>query len=469
MAYYYVKNGGTATGDAGRYATQQTGSFATLGAANYYGTIALAMAATTSPVDGDFINPSDVHLSSGTAHVTWFGAANSGEFVNVFTVSDLNINVSRRTGNYAEEVISSGSSDFLVGDNIRLSGLKVGISDDIIFKKNVILSDSIINSFPTGGTGSDIVTTGNSVQFKFFNVDVEAANNNCSILINRGNYFEMIGGSYLTTDTGISNFLEFDGAFQGNVVRISGVDITGVSGTLCANVGASNNDAMIDIVFDMCKLRTGVSFTNETFKSVGQRALFTRCSDSSAAAEYQYALCCFGGGTDASGGPGVEDDSAIFRNEDEAFTESNQKISYKIVTNSDASLGSPLWLDFPVLRYSELSAGATDTLRFYLTSNTALTDKDVYIEISYPDGTNKQTPNFLTSAPVTVGGTLDLMAAGTTLTTDSTSTWTGGLTNKYQIDLNTSVDVGADCLPIVKVYITKPSITIQIASEFGLS
>ena len=47
MAYYYVKNGGTATGDAGRYATQQTGSFATLGTANYYNDIITAIAATT--------------------------------------------------------------------------------------------------------------------------------------------------------------------------------------------------------------------------------------------------------------------------------------------------------------------------------------------------------------------------------------------------------------------------------------
>ena len=39
MAFYYVKNGGTAIGDAGRYATKQTGSFAGLGAANYYGAI----------------------------------------------------------------------------------------------------------------------------------------------------------------------------------------------------------------------------------------------------------------------------------------------------------------------------------------------------------------------------------------------------------------------------------------------
>ena len=55
MAFYYVKTGGTATGDAGRYASKQTGSFAGLGAANYYATITAALAATTAPVAGDYI------------------------------------------------------------------------------------------------------------------------------------------------------------------------------------------------------------------------------------------------------------------------------------------------------------------------------------------------------------------------------------------------------------------------------
>ena len=120
----------------------------------------------------------------------------------------------------------------------------------------------------------------------------------------------------------------------------------------------------------------------------------------------------------------------------------------------------------PLNKWSVLSGASTDTLRFYITSNTALTDKDIYIEINYPDGTNKQTPNFLSSAPTTVGGTLDLMATGTTLTTDGSSTWTGALSNLYQIDLDTSVDIGSDTYPIIKVYVTIPSVTIQLAMDF---
>ena len=458
MAYYYVKNGGTATGDAGRYATQQTGSFATLGTANYYNDIITALAATTPPASGDFVNPSDLHNYTILSTPNYAGIPSNPFFV--VAVDDANIDQARTSGNRFFEGSASSAVDVLI-NNMFISGGDIQAGDDMVVSGNNQVYDSSLQS---AGPGDVIRVNADGTSIDMMNSELSLQS---GMQLSNASELNFVNVTPSMSVAGLINGTFGNGG--GKVTWVSS-DLTNVTGFIFQGAGASQPvDDLIDVRFDLCKIATGVAFTSETFKSYNQRALFTRCSDSSAAAEYQYALCCFGGGTDASGGPGVEDDSAIFRNEDEAFTESNQKISYKIITNSDASLGSPLWLDFPVLRYSELSAGATDTLRFYLTSDTALTDKDIYIEVSYPDGTNKQTPNFISSAPTTVGGTLDLMATGTTLTTDSTSTWTGGLTNKYQIDLNTSVDVGADCLPIVKVYITKPSITIQIASEFGLS
>lgn len=457
MAYYYVKNGGTAVGDAGRYASQQTGSFATLGAANYYGSIELAIAASTSPVAGDFINPSDLHSFTSAGSIVYSGIESNPFYI--VCVDDANIDASRNTGNRAYESALVASGD-LSSVDCFLSGVELFAGDDFIFQKATTLNDC---KLVLAGTNDSISMQFQNTILEMINCEL-AFNSIASLIVARsGAIVNMSGGLVSTTTGGVTSLFGGDTSSAGGVtINFKGVDLAVVTGALLNGFGGNaSSDDFINASFDMCKISAGVAFTNEVFKNKNHRALFTRCSDSSAAAEYQYHLHAFGGD--------VDDDSAIFRNEDEAFTESNQKISYKIVTNSDASLGSPLWLDFPVLRYSKLSSGATDTLRFYLTSNTALTDKDIYIEVSYPDGTNKQTPNSLSSAPVTAGGTLDLMATGTTLTTDTTSTWTGGLANKYQIDLNTSVDVGADCLPIVKVYITKPSITIQIASEFGLS
>ena len=456
-SYYYVKNGGTATGDAGRYATQQTGSFATLGVANYYNDIQDAINATTPPNKGDFINFSDVHVYSQSVNLPYLGKSTNPYFL--ACVDDVNIDVGRTTGNRGEEQ-NTATTDVNITDSF-ISGLRVLSGDLIRFAGSSTLNDCVLGvDAPASNTVS---TVGDGVSVTLINTvlqcDDEAAT---AFILNGGAVAAMYGGGITTNSAGLSRMSAAGFISGGGSLTIVGADLSAVTGTLLADVGGSGgSDDNIVARFDMCKLAAGVAFTNEAFKSKGQRLLATRCSDSSAAAEYQYHLHAFGGD--------VDDDSAIFRNEDEPFTESNQKISYKIVTNADASLGSPLWLDFPVLRYSKLSAGATDTLRFYLTSNTVLTDKDIYIEVSYPDGTSKQTPNFLTSAPATVGGTLDLMATGTALTTDAASSWAGALSNLYQIDVDTSGDGGADCQPIVKVYVTKPSTTIHIASEFGLN
>ena len=73
----------------------------------------------------------------------------------------------------------------------------------------------------------------------------------------------------------------------------------------------------------------------------------------------------------------------------------------------------------------------------------------------YPDGTNKQTYNSATSAKVISGtNTVDPLAtSGTTLSTDSVSTWTSGLTYKYYVDVDTSGDAGADCMPMIFVFV----------------
>lgn len=454
MAFYYVKNGGTATGDAGRYASQQTGSFATLGAAGYYDNITAAIAATTSPLAGDFINVSNLHDFSVGAGIIYTGIPTNTFYITC--VQDGNINLSSDTTK-GKETASGGPSDFTPSDSF-ISCIEVVIGD--IFQPHN--SKFYGCKFNLTGGGNNMSTGGDGNHNLFIGCELAIDQISTDITINAGGSLSFIGGSVTTISAGLTSLLNAGFTNGGGTVLFEGVDVSSVTGALLSGVGASEtNDDLVSVRMDLCKIGSGVAFTDTTFKSYNQRALFTRCSDSSAAAEYQYHLHAFGGD--------VDDDSAIFRNEDEAFTESNQKISYKIVTNSDASLGAPLWFDFPVLRYSRLSAGATDNLRFYITSNTALTDKDIYIKISYPDGTNKQTPNFLSSAPTTVGGTLDLMVAGTTLTTDASSSWTGALSNLYQIDVDTSVDAGSDCQPIVKVYVTLPSVTIQIASEYGLS
>lgn len=457
MAYYYVKNGGTATGDGGRYASQQAGSFAGLGATGYYDNIQDAIDnATTTPTSGDYILVSDLHSFTAAGLITITGTSSNPFFV--VSVDDANIDAGRTSSNRASET-AGGTAD-VVFSNVFISGVRLFTQDDNIIQGNCVLYDCSLAASGSPDRLLSVASDGSSVRLIGGELDGGSNANTLPLHVQNGGLIEMINVDIVSTTS--LNFLTDRGFVAGGgTIHATGCNLSAVTGTLISNVGSSQSvDDNIDVHFDMCEIAAGVSFTNETFKSYDQRALFTRCTDSSAAAEYQYHLHAFGGD--------VDDDSAIFRNEDPAFEDSAQKISYKIVTNTDASLGSPLWFEFPNNRWAELSAGASDTLRVYVTSNDVLTDKDIYIEVSYPDGTNKQVSNLASSAPKTVGGTLDLMAAGTTLTTDGSSSWTGALSNLYQIDVDTSGDAGSDTVPLVKVYITKPSTTIQISSVYEL-
>lgn len=464
MSFYYVKNGGTATGDAGRYASQQSGSFAALGASGYYNDISDAINATTSPIAADFINFSDLHVISGTDNPAYVGLDGSTYYI--VCVDDANIDAARTSGNRGSEQ-NTGQTD-ITFTNAFASGLHVISADNITFVGSNVVYDCELEV--TGGNDIAVSPSGDGANVKLIGVTINCSSvgttNLRPMTCSGGGTINMVGGAVITASAGLQTLTHESFVNGGGAITLKGVDLTAVTGTLIANVGSSNlNDDTIDVRMDMCKIASGVAFTNETFKSHSNRALFTRCSDSSASAEHQYHLHAFGGD--------VDDDSTIRRAEDPAFEDSGVTISYKIVTNSDASIGSPLWFDFPNPRWAALSSAGADTLRLHIASTATLTDVDFRVELIYPDGTNRQTPNFFSTGPSTVGGVTDLMAAGTELTTDSGSDWRDGASaltghNEYILDIDTSGDVGADTVPVVRVYITKASTTIQLASIYAL-
>lgn len=442
--YYYVGPSGTATGDAGRYTTKQTGSFAALGTANYYATIAAALAATTAPVAGDYIVCSNLY-----AHDNVGGAiANSfptGGGITCMSVDDANC-----------DQYSAGAKEE-TNNIIRSSGTVtfIGFTHDtsVAIEANVNSHVTYIASTLNLTTTSDRVGgafDGASMELRYTTINCSASS--CGLEVSNGAIIRMYGGGF--TGTAITDLIP-SGSYAngGGVVEVYGADLSNVTGTLNNDGGTQSADDLIIVNIDMCKLAAAVTHST-SFANYNHFFKMTRSSDSSAAAEYQYTYKTIAGE--------LTDNSTTYRSDDEPFTQSNTRISYKAVTTSDCGQSAPFEFDFPVNRYSALSSASTDTLRFYVTTNTALTDVDMYVTVLYPDGTNKQTPNRVSSRAA------DYFGAGTTLTTDATSTWTSGLTNKYQIDVDTSGDAGADCVPVVKVYITKPSVTIHIASEYGL-
>lgn len=455
MAFYYVKNDGTATGDAGRYASRQTGSFATLGTANYYASVTAAQAATTAPVAGDEICISDVHSETTAATITLMGAVGTSALpIKYISVSDSNMDQAAVAA-AAQINVTGASSDIRFGtaDGSRQAfhGLWLKTEND-----NRCLQSNSINRFrkctleATGPTDIAVSITGDGSIMTLEQCTVLCGDSaTIPVRITGAGTVRMIGGSVTKTTGNIDNLIDGGAANGGFNFQAFGVDISKVSGYLFGNGGNAVTDDTIDITIDGCKINASLTgFIQQSLYGPAKNVSITRSSSSSAAASYQFYK--------NSDQHTVQQDTTFYRDSSTAFTDSGQKVSMKVVTAANADRVAPFFFELPA-RYAELSSASSDTLRLYLlSSDSGLTNNDVWANIIYPDGTNKEVFNFLSTT------TSDPIGTGTALTANSDS-WTGRTTEtRYQIDLDTSGDPGADCAPILRILVGKPSLTVYI-------
>lgn len=439
-AYYYVKSDGTATGDAGRYASKQTGTFAALGTTNYYVSINAALSATTPPVSGDFIVCSHLYDFDGGGS-TLTHACPTGAGLTIISVDDTAIDAylvgAKEQTNGA--ITTTGNAKYIGFEHDTANAINAGGNSSAIYVDSTLVLSS----------GSDYVgAVADGAIVEVINSTVSCANATNGIRVQNGAM--AVFRSTAFTGVNLTN-LVLTGSFAnaGGCASFYGCDVSIVTGTLNGDGSAQGVDDRIEVILDMCELDSGVA-SSVDFANYNQFFKMTRSSDVSAGHDYQFNLKTLSG--EAS------DNTSVTRDEDDAFAESGQRISYEIVTSTECNQATPFVMDFPNLRYAELSSVSSDTLRLFLTTNTTLTDNEFYVELAYPDGTSKNVTNSISSQNA------DYFAVGTTLTTDSSSTWTGGLSNDYQIDLSTSGDVGTDSVPHVRVYISKPSVTVHMAA-----
>lgn len=447
MAFYYVKNGGTATGDAGRYASQQTGSFASLGAAGYYDNIRAAMDATTTPTSADQISTSDIHSHAYSANTIYNGPT-SGLFVNIVSVSDTAIN-SYSIG--ADESASEGF-DLTFAGRLSFHGVSLLAGDDIQLIANNINLYIYDGSIGVNGTNDVFRIAGDGASMVLVNSVLMCNGTSASVDLSNGSYLKMIGGSVSTGD----RFLFSNWDSGGAKVDLIGVDLSQVATYILRFVGGSStNDDLVDINMLGCQINgTSPGFVEESFTNLSHKFSAFNCSSVSSESEYQFF-------TRTMQGDAVDQDSTgIHRNESTAFN-GGEKVSIKVTTTTNASKFNPMMFDLPA-RFMALSSASTDTARIYFAVSNAvtLTDSNCWAELIYPDGTSKQIYNLVSNR------NSDILAAGTAHTDDSgSSTWMSGgsaLTahNEYRMDINTSSDVGSDGVPILRVYLSEQSIDV---------
>ena len=453
MAFYYVKSGGTATGDAGRATTARTGSFAAMGASTYYDNISDAITAPTTPsVGGDSVYVSDTHTHTYASDPTITGEDTAG-LLKIISVSDTSSDT--YSAGAAETRTSSG--DFILAEGLYFSGVSLVVGDDLnlLSDARVTFEDFTITFEDSGsklnpnGDGCLLVMKNGTVTTTY------ASAWSSAMLLTNGCYVHWID-VLLTGDNGVTGLMLQGFSSGGGTAIFEGCDVSILTGQLLTSSGSNpQSDDLINVQFHGCKMNAGITAANEDFAKESQRISLFNSSSSSATAEYQFYQKALGGDLED------ESDAGIYRNESTSFP-SGTKASIKVTTNTDASMQTPFTFDLPA-RFAELSAASTDTIRIFfatLIANT-LTDTNIWAELIYPDGTNKQDYNYINNRNT------DIIAASPTNRTDdsASSTWKDGaidLTgyNEYRMDLDTSGDIGADCVPIIRIYVAEPSIIV---------
>jgi hypothetical protein len=221
-------------------------------------------------------------------------------------------------------------------------------------------------------------------------------------------YFYIINATIAATGT-VPTTIFAGGGLGGGFWIVRDTDISNITGNLISvNTGDS-----LQFYLENCKLANAVSVTLSNFSDAGSIYVHMHnCDSTSTNYRYFYAnyLVTY------------QQETTIVRTGSLA-TDGTVTISWKAVTTANSSYLQPS-VSEEIAQWNDL-VGNPLTATIYLTSNTALTNGDAWIEIEYPSQS---------AVPLGASSTTRAvpLAATTALTTD-TSVWGGAITNKYKI------------------------------------
>lgn len=444
MAWYYVKSGGTATGDAGRATTERTTSFTTMGASAYYDDVAEVInkvTPTTDIVGGDTISCSDLHAASTSGNVQWTFLASS--IVIIQSVDDTAANVLKAgaretfTSNGTLTFATTLAHGFFYGMELyHANDLQVNASNSRWRFRNCVLS--------ADGNGDIIWRTNQDGVVASFKDCTFNAESHAGVLVFRlsnGMFVEIIGGT--TSGSAITNFLETNSPPDGGAqLYVTGFDYTNCSATanLTPMGGVAGDDSCIARLHN-CKTLSGQTLF-ETPSELGSfRHMEATGTDDTDAFRYEFKTNY--GQVLHSTSTYVTSDTAI---------EGSTNYSYQINTTTNCSKTTPFRWMLPV-GYEDLSVASTDTVRVRITSATSLTQEEVAIFIGTSNTTNNTEMDLLSTIETKVGSSTwipDYTATGGTALATDASQWTNAQTNEYAITVTpTSVDATSPLAPTI--------------------
>lgn len=429
MAYYYVKNGGTATGDAGRATSARTGSFAAMGASAYYDSLISALGASTAPADGDTIYFSDLHNKDYAASTT-FTLPSS---VNLVSVSDTACN-SYSSG--AIEQTATGNTDltFIVtsGKTIKVYGLTFKADDDLACSA----ANTTILFYDGGGlevtgtaSGENITFTGDGSFYGFYNATVKFAGSSGDINFGNATMMEFVESTIDFNSTTPPQL--FVATSNGGIVcKMRDCDLTAsTAGSTNFLDALSFPDDYVNIELIRCKLPSGLSFND----CAARNQVIDLYSCDTTGDGYHYFE------HKRREGRAIEN-TTVYRSGGATYDGTNG-FSFEFQPSSVVEpYTDPLRIKIAEL---ELDLTSANTLTFHLgfihsTTVPTLNNDDIWIEIEQNDATDNALGLVKDTKPT------DILTTPSALTA-STETWTGLTgtdTDKRQIAVTTTAVTG---------------------------
>lgn len=446
MAYFYVKSGGTATGTNGRYATQQTGAFSSIGAAGYYDNIHDAISLPTGanvPDDGDFILVADDHAFSGTVGAN-LNINNNGAFDGAgLIIASVDVNNCENYKPGASETWTDAYSMFFKYKGIW-AGIDFQSANAYPWQSSALycwtMQDCTL-TFGVTNTYAVYHNSGTPWRFRNFWVNDGGSTYNGYIVRNNTGHFDWRGGGVTKTGSGTVDFIGFAAANPAASHYFEGLDLSDGFTEWVDQTFGSSTDSQWSVTMRNCLLPSSdPSWRTDSPYHPMHRWEMYNCDDS-AGNQHRFEVLT---GT----GSAVNSDSC-FITADPNINNGDGPISIEITTTARCGAVEPFDFTLPV-DYADFATSGSQVVTLEIATSLTLTNDDIFAYLVYPDGTTVTSYNIVSSgACIGTGnwgadplGTATQGASDSTLATSSLGAgdWTGepGSPNFYKIDLDTS-------------------------------
>lgn len=449
--YFYIKNGFGTRVTGGGLSSQQTGSFASLGAGNVYNSCADVLADSAPPVAGDYILISDASTESLTTSTSYTFA----DYVFVRSVSDSACNT-----------YSSGATLTITGSNLVLTWNGGIDTAGIIFQTTGV---SIAVSLKFGQQNNSrnqrfrdcqlqLLSTGTSSGIIFSNPGVATSGlefmlENCGILLSANGQqiscgdalVRIHGGGFLsgtaTLNTGNGPFNTT--AARGGYFEIIGFDCTelGSSSKLIHSSGGEATFYLSGIAFPS---GWSGSLTDGTMTSARRAEMYN-----------------FSVGTN-SYRLWIEDYQGSIKDDQTHYLTGGvgdgvvSNYSWVMTTNSNASPAYGGLRTPNILKLYESTGAVTPNIE--LLTDGQLTDKDVELHSFLLTTANSQLLAQFSTIPELLTDASNLPAGAGTGAWSSTS----GLTTPISSKISDSQTIATEGIAIFRISLTAPSTTIYL-------